>query len=76
MDDAKLGASLYILTGLLQRLEKTNPGLIKDMIEGVKSDQASVLNKIPEKEKIDNIFKETLATLEQANQLLASDENS
>jgi len=75
MDDAKLGASVYILTELLQRFEKTNPGLIKDMIEGVKSNQASVLNKIPEK-KIDNIFKETLATLEQANQLLASDENS
>ncbi|WP_417508542.1 hypothetical protein [Methylophaga sp.] len=76
MNDPKIGASLYILTGLLQRLEKTNPGLIKDMIEGVKSDQASVSNQISEKDKIDSVFKETLATLERASQLLACDENS
>lgn len=76
MNDPKSGASLYILTGLLQRLEKTNPGLIKDMIEGVKSDQASIPNEIPEKEKIESVFNETLLTLERANQLLIDDENS
>ncbi|WP_330111058.1 hypothetical protein [Methylophaga thalassica] len=46
------------------------------MIEGVKSDQASVSNQISEKEKIDSVFKETLATLGQASQLPACDENS
>lgn len=76
MDDPKSGASLYILTLLLQRLEKTNSGLIKDMIEGVKSDQSAISNEIPEKEKIDSILKETLATLERVNQSLGNDENS
>ncbi|CCN82453.1 conserved hypothetical protein [Vibrio nigripulchritudo SFn27] len=79
MSDAKAGACLYILTGLLQRLEKENSGLIKDMIEGVKADQLSISNSLPdlpEREKIDDVFKETLVTLERADQLMADDKNS
>lgn len=76
MNDPKAGATLYILTGLLQRLEKTNPGLIKDMIEGAKSDQASISNEILETEEISSVFKEALATLERANQLLENDIHS
>lgn len=70
---------MYILTGLLQRLEKENSGLIKDMIEGVKADQLSISNSLPdlpEREKIEAVFKETLATLERADQLMADDKNS
>ncbi|KJY73734.1 hypothetical protein [Vibrio nigripulchritudo] len=79
MSDAKAGACLYILTGLLQRLEKENSGLIKDMIEGVKADQLSISNSLPdlpEKEKIDDVFKETLVTLERADQLMANSKDS
>ncbi|CCN35056.1 conserved hypothetical protein [Vibrio nigripulchritudo SO65] len=79
MSDAKSGACLYILTGLLQRLEKENSGLIKDMIEGVKADQLSISNSLPdlpEREKIDDVFKETLVTLERADKLMADDNNS
>lgn len=79
MSDAKAGACLYILTGLLQRLEKENSGLIKDMIEGVKADQLSISNSLPdlpEREKIDDVFKETLVTLKRADQLMADDKNS
>lgn len=79
MSNAKAGACLYILTGLLQRLEKENSGLIKDMIEGVKADQLSISNSLPdlpEREKIDDVFKETLVTLERADKLMADDNNS
>lgn len=79
MSDAKAGACLYILTVLLQRLEKENSGLIKDMIEGVKADQLSISNSLPdlpEREKIDDVFKETLVTLERADKLMADDNNS
>ncbi|BCL72079.1 conserved hypothetical protein [Vibrio nigripulchritudo MADA3029] len=79
MSDAKAGACLYILTGLLQRLEKENSGLIKDMIEGVKADQLSISNSLPdlpEREKIDDVFKETLVTLERADQLMANSKDS
>ncbi|EGU57984.1 hypothetical protein VINI7043_12491 [Vibrio nigripulchritudo ATCC 27043] len=79
MSDAKAGACLYILTGLLQRLEKGNSGLIKDMIEGVKADQLSISNSLPdlpEREKIDDVFKETLVTLERADQLMANSKDS
>ncbi|WP_064669374.1 hypothetical protein, partial [Vibrio nigripulchritudo] len=67
MSDAKAGACLYILTGLLQRLEKENSGLIKDMIEGVKADQLSISNSLPdlpERGKIDAVFEETLGRVD------------
>ena len=31
MDNAKVDAALYLLTGFLQKLKVENPGLIKDM---------------------------------------------
>ena len=76
MKNAKADASLYLLTCLLQRLETSNPGLLKEMIEGVKSDQSSLPDDVPGKEHIEQIFKESLLILERSNLLLASNENS
>ena len=70
MSDAKSAASMYILTLLLQRLEKTSPGLIQDMIQGVKADQAGITNEIDKTEKLTSVFHEALTTLENADRLL------
>ena len=75
MKNAKADASLYLLTALLQRLEGSNPGLLKDMICGVKTDQSSIPADAAEKEHIDEIFKESLMLLERASLLLTNSDN-
>ncbi|MBI9036385.1 MAG: hypothetical protein JEZ03_18135 [Bacteroidales bacterium] len=74
MKNAKADASLYLMTNLLQRLEVSNPGLLKDIISGVKSDQALIPNDAPDKAYLAEIFKESLALLELASLILANDE--
>ena len=37
-----MDAALYLLTGLLQRLEVDRPGMLQEMIEGVASDRTSL----------------------------------
>tara|TARA_R110001583_G_C5500323_1_gene395693 strand:- start:108 stop:338 length:231 start_codon:yes stop_codon:yes gene_type:complete len=76
MKNAKADASLYLLTGLLQRLEGSNPGLLQDMICGVKADQSSIPHDAPEKEHIDEILKESLVLLERASLLLTNRDES
>jgi len=40
--DPRIGACVYLLHGLLQRLEQQRPGLIADMTEGVANDRAAM----------------------------------
>ena len=70
MKNAKADASLYLLTSLLQRLEASQPGLLQDMIDGVKVDQSMIPHDAPEKAHIEDIFKESLLLLERASLLL------
>lgn len=41
-NDPRIGACVYLLHGLLQRLEQQQPGLIADMTEGVLHDRAAM----------------------------------
>ncbi len=58
MKSAKADASLYLLTGLLQRLENSNPGLVDEMRKGVQSDKAQLSLDTPDYEHIAEIFNE------------------
>ena len=40
--DTRVGACVYLLHELLQRLEQQRPGLIADMAEGIANDRAAV----------------------------------
>ena len=40
--DPRIGACVYLLHGLLQRLDQQQPGLIADMTEGVARDRAAM----------------------------------
>jgi hypothetical protein len=40
--DPRIGACVYLLHGLLRRLEQQRPGLIADMTEGVANDRAAM----------------------------------
>jgi hypothetical protein len=41
-EDTRMGACVYLLHALLQRLEQQQPGLISDMTEGVLHDRAAM----------------------------------
>lgn len=40
--DPRIGAWVYLLRGLLQRLESQHPGLVENMIEGTLYDRAAI----------------------------------
>ncbi len=63
MKSAKADASLYLLTGLLQRLENSNPGLVDEMREGVESDKEQLSPDTPDHEYIAEIFNEAESLL-------------
>lgn len=67
MNNAKADAALYLLTGLLQRLEVDRPGMLQEMIEGVASDRASLRENTENKQHIDKVFDEAMALLTRAN---------
>lgn len=67
MKNAKADAALYLLTGLLQRLETERPGMIQDMIEGVEGDRASLSENIEDREHVEKIFDEAIGLLSRAN---------
>ena len=58
MKSAKADASLYLLTGLLQRLENSNPGLVDEMRKGVQSDRMQLSPDTPDHAHIIEIFEE------------------
>ena len=69
MKNAKADASLYLLTGLLQRLEKKDPELIQEMLSGVKADRAGVSTNITNYEYVSEIFSEAELVLERIQNL-------
>jgi hypothetical protein len=62
--EAKAGACAYILHGLLQRLEKQNPGLVLDLLNGVRADQSAVLAQGLPPNPVNQIFAESIVLLE------------
>ncbi|MDM0112811.1 hypothetical protein QTI66_11685 [Variovorax sp. J22R133] len=46
-DNLRIDACVYILHGLLQRLERQQPGLLAEMIEGMTNDQAAMAETPP-----------------------------
>ena len=76
MKNAKTDACIYLLGGLLQRLELQSPGLLKEMINGVKGDQLALPNEAAEKEHIEQIFIESLNILERADGLIELSKNT
>ncbi|RFA30823.1 hypothetical protein CAI21_04810 [Alkalilimnicola ehrlichii] len=67
MSDAKTDAALYVLTGLLQRLEAERPGLIQDMLAGIEGDRKSLPPNLENKAHVEAIFDEALTMLRRAN---------
>lgn len=67
MKSAKAGAALYLLTGLLQRLDAERPGMIREMIEGVEGDRAALPENIESREHVEKIFDEAVGLLIRAN---------
>jgi len=68
MENAKADAALYLLTGLLQRLNAERPGMLKEMIAGVEGDRAALPDNIENREHVEKIFDEALELLARANQ--------
>lgn len=65
--NAKADACGYLLIMLMQRLEKTQPGLLKEMIAGVEGDRSAMPVDVPDSAHIEAVFDETLAMLRQAD---------
>lgn len=67
MKNAKADAALYLLTGLLQRLDTERPGMIQEMIEGVEGDRIALPENIENRQHVEKVFDEALALLTRAN---------
>ncbi|KEF30468.1 hypothetical protein D777_03016 [Marinobacter nitratireducens] len=67
MENAKADAALYLLTGLLQRLNAERPGMLQEMIAGVEDDRASLPDNIENREHVEKIFDEAMGLLARAN---------
>ncbi|MBQ4864865.1 hypothetical protein J8L98_24605 [Pseudoalteromonas sp. MMG013] len=65
MKEAKIDATLYLLTILIQKISKEQPKLLDEMLEGVSADQAGLPKNIPNKEHIDAVFEESSRILKQ-----------
>ncbi len=72
MKNAKADASLYLLTGLLQRLNSSNPGLVEEMRQGVMEDRKQVSPDIPDYAHINDIFDEAELLLNRIQSLSGS----
>jgi len=67
MESAKADAALYLLTGLLQRLDAERPGMLQEMIAGVEGDRASLPDNIENREHVEKIFEQALELLTRVN---------
>ncbi|PFG10712.1 MULTISPECIES: hypothetical protein [unclassified Marinobacter] len=67
MKSDKADAALYLLTGLLQRLDAERPGMIQEMIAGVEGDRAALPENIENREYVEKIFDEAVELLTRAN---------
>jgi hypothetical protein len=61
---AAVGATTYVMHMLLQRLETTHPGLVLDMLEGARLDQAAVQAKGTLSEPLAQVFEQAIGMLE------------
>jgi hypothetical protein len=76
MKNAKADACAYPASCLLQRLELQSPGLLKEMINGIKNDRLALPKEAAEKEHLEQIFIESLKILERADGLLEFSKNT
>ncbi|MGD9859090.1 MAG: hypothetical protein AB7S90_03435 [Marinobacterium sp.] len=67
MESVKADAALYLLTGLLQRLDAERPGMLQEMIAGVEGDRAALPENIENREHVEKIFEQALELLTRAN---------
>ncbi|MBL7251961.1 hypothetical protein [Alloalcanivorax marinus] len=67
MESVKADAALYLLTGLLQRLDAERPGMLQEMIAGVEGDRAALPENIENREHVEKIFEQVLELLTRAN---------
>lgn len=67
MESAKADAALYLLTGLLQRLDAERPGMLQEMIAGVEGDRAALPDNIENREHVEKIFEQALELLTRVN---------
>ncbi|GAB0151679.1 MULTISPECIES: hypothetical protein [Marinobacterium] len=67
MESVKADAALYLLTGLLQRLDAERPGMLQEMIAGVEGDRAALPENIENREHVEKIFEQALELLARAN---------
>ncbi len=67
MESVKADAALYLLTGLLQRLDSERPGMLQEMIAGVEGDRAALPENIENREHVEKIFEQALELLARAN---------
>ncbi len=74
MKNAKADASLYLLTGLLQRLEISTPGLVEEMRKGVRADREQVSPDTQDYEYITQIFDKAELLLNRIQALKSSEE--
>jgi hypothetical protein len=63
MESVKADAALYLLTGLLQRLDAERPGMLQEMIAGVEGDRAALPENIENREHVEKIFEQALELL-------------
>lgn len=61
--DIRVDAIVYILHGLLQRMEYLQPGLVSSMIQGAELEKKSMPEVISDRDRIDGIFSEALRIL-------------
>lgn len=74
--DAKAGACAYVLHCLLQRLEVQTPGLVLDLLNGVRADHLAVEKQLSLSEPVRQVFQEAIHLLERCHaQNLASTQN-
>jgi len=57
----------YVILMILQRLDDKHPGLIKDILNGVKADFSASKEQTGEHPMVSSIFNETIKFLERAN---------
>ena len=76
MSNPKNDACVYILTALLQRLDNSNPGIITDILEGIKTDRSSIPKNIENKEYIESIYIDALSIMERAQLLSKKSDNA
>ncbi len=69
-DGDRVGACIYILHMLLQRVEQRHPGTLQEMIDGVTADRASVLASQSQMNEVVPVFAEALKLLSLARDQL------